>query len=93
MTFTHCKFINIHAPSMIELQYNDRFKWQDGSIFTSICNAQNIYLPLVMQNTEFQNTVGYNVVWSENQQPVVAKLNTSQIFDIVQLEQPLDLSS
>ena len=46
-----------------------------------------------MQNTEFQNTVGYNVVWSENQQPVVAKLNTSQIFDIVQLEQPLDLSS
>lgn len=93
MTLSHCKFINVDAPSMIQLEYNDRFKWQDGSIFTSICSERNIYLPLVVQHTVFQDTVGYDVVWSENQQPVVAKLNESQLFDAVQLEQTLDLSS
>ena len=45
LTFQHCEFVNMSVHTLIHIQYNDNFRWQDGSIY-SMCNPSNVYLPL-----------------------------------------------
>eukprot|EP00945_MAST-04E_sp_MAST-4E-sp1_P002001 g2001.t1 len=80
-----------HRSALVYSHYNDMLKWQFGRdyIYSTlsgeyICDSSNVYLPLVFRNTRIENVHGYDVLWGENKQPVVAKVNGSELAKIVQ---------
>ena len=83
LTFIDCTFLNMSVKALVHIKYNDFFKWQDGSVYT-ICDSSNVYIPLVFRNTQMENVYGFDVLWGENKQPVIAQANSSNLVRIIQ---------
>ena len=56
----------------------------------AVCTAANVYVPLVLQNTTIEHVRAYHSSAGRNKQPVIARVNSTNLVRIVQ---NADLSS